>query len=336
MNELSPIAAMERFCWKTRRVFVTGAAGFVGSWLSERLVRQGARVTALIKPGKVKTRSRSFLGPKGVESVVGRVEDTLGIKRILERAGADTIFHLAANNDNLGKHVSPIPIFETNIGGAWSLLEACRQLPNVERIVFVSSSEVESTEGPPSLEAPPEVRPRRHPYPVSKLAAELIAQAYSDTYGMPIAVARSENVYGGGDLNWKRLIPGTVRSILRGETPVLRSDGMLLRDYVYVEDIVDAYMTLATRVADPDVRGQIFHFASGSRTSALDIVKYLCELAGIPLIRTITENRSANERINQEYNGEREVSLLGWSHRTELREGLRFTIEWYRKHLEDI
>lgn len=322
----------EEFSWTNRRVFVTGGNGFIGRWLCQRLVAEGARVTALIRPRAA--RSPSALGPpvEGVETIVGGVEDTAIIERVVSHTQPDTVFHLAANNDNLSKHGSPLPIFETNIRGTWSLLEGCRVTPGVERIVCASSSEVGSTQS--SLSSTEGVRPRRHPYPVSKLSAELVALAFADTYEMPIAIGRSENVYGGGDFNWNRLIPGAVRSILRREVPTLRSNGLLLRDYIYVEDIVDAYLTLAARAADPDIKGQTFHFSSGTRASALEITSYLCDLAELPHAVSPRDTTSENERINEKVSGARERQVLGWSPRTDLRAGLRSTVEWYRHHLE--
>ena len=323
----------EEFSWANRRVFVTGANGFIGRWLCERLVAEGARVTALSRPRAA--RSPSGLGPsvEDVETIVGRVEDTAVLKRAVADTKPDTVFHLAANNDNLSKHSSPLPIFETNIQGMWSLLEGCRVTPSVERIVCASSSEVGSTQS--SLSSAQGIRPRRHPYPVSKLSAELVALAFADTYGMPIAIGRSENVYGGGDFNWNRLIPGAVRSILRGEVPTLRSNGLLMRDYIYVEDIVDAYLTLASRAATPEIRGQTFHFASGKRASAIEITSYLCDIAGLPHAAS-TGDTAENERISEEVSGAREREVLGWSHRTDLLAGLRSTVDWYRHHPEHL
>lgn len=332
MNALNPEASLPGFSWKDRRVLVTGAGGFVGAWLSSTLAREGARVTALVKPGKAIVRGELFLQAPGIQTVAGKVDDAARLTQVLCDTRVDTVFHLAANNDNLSKDVSPVPIFETNIRGTWNLLEACRETSRVQRIVLVSSAEAGSAQESSLPGGGTELRPRRHPYPASKLAGELIGQTYVDTYGLPVAIARCENVYGGGDLNWTRLIPGTVRSILRGEAPVLRSDGLLRRDYVYVQDIVDGYLRLGARAADPDVTGRIFHFASGTQTSAREIVQYLCEIAGTPGVMTITQHPTVNERVSREATGEPEASLLGWSHQTELSAGLRSTLDWYRAH----
>lgn len=315
-------------------MFITGAAGFVGSWLSEDLCRQGARVTALVWPGDEEARWRTLLDFDGVEAVKGYVEDAAGIERILRDANADTVFHLAAINVNIGTTVSPLAIFETNIRGTWSVLEACRLTPTIGRVVIASSREAEEAPGSQLSEAHQGIRRKRHPYQASKMSAELVAQAYSDTYEMPIAISRSDNVYGGRDLNWNRLIPGTVRSLLSGEAPTLRSDGTLARDYVYIKDMVNAYLDLAARAADTGIRGETFHFATGTSTSGLEIVAHLCELAGRPDLKPVILNQSTGERVNQERATERERELLGWTSRVGIREGLRATVNWYRKYLD--
>jgi len=326
------VRSIPAFSWKGRSIFITGAAGFVGSWLSEKLAGQGARITALVWPGDEEARWRPFLDFDGVEVVKGYVEDAAGIERILRDANADTVFHLAAINVNIGTSISPLAIFETNIRGTWSVLEACRLTPGVGRVVIASSREAEESRETQPSEAPQAPHRKRHPYRVSKMSAELVAHAYSDTYDMPVAISRSDNIYGGRDLNWNRLIPGTVRLLLNGEAPTLRSDGTLTRDYVYVDDMVNAYLSLAARAADPGVRGEVFHFATGIGTSVLAIITQLCELAGRPDLKPVILNQSTGERVNQERSTARERDLLGWTSRVDIREGLRSTVEWYRKY----
>ena len=324
------------FSWKGRSAFVTGAAGFVGSWLSEKLVRQGAMVTALVWPGDEESRWKPLLNFDGVQVVRGLVEDSTELGRILLAANADTVFHLAAINVNTGNSVSPVSLFETNIRGTWSVLEACRLTPTIERIVIASSREAEDMLDSQAADTPTPARRKRHPYQVSKMSAELSAQAFCDTYGLPVTISRSDNVYGGRDMNWNRLIPGTVRSVLRGEPPTLRSDGTLMRDYVFVEDMVNAYLSLSARAADVGVRGEVFHFATGISTSVLTLVTLLCELAGRPDLKPVILNHSANERVNQERSTERERMLLGWTSRVGILEGLQTTVEWYRNYFEVI
>ena len=267
-----------------------------------------------------------------VEVVKGCVEDAAGIESILRNANTDTVFHLAAINVNIGTTVPPAAIFETNIRGTWNVLEACRLTPSVGRVVIASSREAEEVRDTHLSDAPSGPRRKRHPYQVSKISAELVAQAYSDTYDMPVVISRSDNIYGGRDLNWNRLIPGTVRSLFSGEAPMLRSDGMLMRDYVHIEDMVKAYLMLASRATDAGIRGEVFHFATGTSTSVLEIVTHLCELAGRPDLKPVILNQSKGERVNQERSTERERDLLGWSSRVRIREGLRSTVDWYRNY----
>ncbi len=313
-------------------MFVTGAAGFVGSWLTEELGRQGARVTALVWPGDEDAHWQPLLDFAGVDMVKGYVEDAAGLERILRGAGTDTVFHLAAINVNIGAAVSPLAVFETNIRGTWSVLEACRLTPGIERVVVASSREAEDGASGELSAAPPAPRRKRHPYQASKMSAELVAQAYSDTYDLPVAISRSDNVYGGRDLNWNRLIPGTVRALLSGAPPLLRSDGTLTRDYVHIDDMVRAYLILAARAADSGIRGETFHFATGTGTSTLEVVSRLCEVVGRPGLKPVILSQSTGERLNQEHSTERERDLLGWTSRVSIQEGLCSTVEWYRNY----
>ncbi len=316
-----------------RRVFITGAAGFVGSWLTESLLTLGARVYALVWPGDDESHWWSFLDQADVEVVKGVVEDYVGIERILRRARIETVFHLAAINVNIGTGVSPLSIFETNIRGTYSVLEACRLNHGVEQIVIASSREAEENQVVVvSGSVLSGVHRKRHPYQVSKISAELVAQAYCDTYGLPVCIARSDNVYGGRDLNWMRLIPGTIRLLMKAQAPVIRSDGSLMRDYVYIEDMVEAYLRLAAKLRYPEIRGEVFHFATGVSTSALLIVSNLCELVGQPDLKPVVLNESTGERINQERSTERERTLLGWESRVDIAQGLRLTVDWYRNY----
>ncbi len=320
--------------WKLRSVFITGAAGFVGSWLCEELSRLGARVTALVLPGHEKPLLGSLSSTGNVETVIGCVEDTDFITRTLQRANTETVFHLAAINANIGTTISPTSIFETNIRGTWSILEACRMTPSVGSVVIASSREAEDSRSAFHSEVASVSRRKRHPYQVSKISAEIISQAYFDTYNIPVVISRSDNIYGGRDLNWNRLIPGTVRSLLSSEAPFLRSDGTLTRDYVYIKDIVNAYLMLASRATEPGIRGEVFHFATGVNTSALEIVNLLCELTGRYDLKPVILNQSTGERVNQDVLTVRDRNLLGWTSRVGIRYGLQSTVNWYRNYFD--
>ena len=326
------VTAADTGSWDGRRVLITGAAGFVGSWLTDTLADSGAHVRALVGPA-IGAFQRGALNRAGVEIVEGSVEDAAGIERLVRSAAVDSVFHLAAVNVNVGTSVSPFAIFETNIRGTYSVLEACRLNPRVERVVVASSAEADDRAGLGQGGAAAPSRRKRHPYQVSKISAELVAQAYSDTSGVPVAIARCDNIYGGRDLNWSRLIPGTIRSLLNDRAPVLRSDGSLERDYVYVEDMVRAYLALAARLDDPAVRGGMFHFATGASASVLSVVTRLSELVGRPDLKPVVLNESAGERVNEPRSTERERATLGWESRVDLTRGLTLTVDWYRRHV---
>jgi CDP-glucose 4,6-dehydratase len=316
--------------WKDRSVLITGASGFVGYWLSEELCRQGASVTALLSSRDFSVRARPLLNFVGLKAVEGNIDDAKLLERVMCNEAVDTVFHLAANNINVGDSVSPLAIFETNIRGAYSILEACRLTRSVQRVVIASSREAEelhAIDNNSELE-----RRQRHPYQASKISAELIAQAYNDTYNVPVVISRSDNIYGGRDFNWNRLIPGTIRSLYYGEPPILRSNGEIKRDYVFIQDIVAAYLALAKRASDADVRGQTFHFATGANISGLDIVNLLCEVACRSDLKPIIINHSKNERINQPRPLHRERDILGWESKCQIQEGLRLTFSWYQDY----
>lgn len=323
----------EAFSWKGRKVFLTGASGFVGTGLLARLSQQGAMVTALIPPKSIRFPVQESGNIRVVEAFI---EDADSIRDLLLKADADTVFHLAAINVNVGTSVSPLSIFETNIRGTWNVLEASRNAPHVERVVLASSREAEWETCDPGKRDQLRLNRRHHPYQVSKMSAELIAHAYCDTFDMPIAISRSDNIYGGGDFNWARLIPSACKAILEGKAPVLRSDGTLARDYVYIEDMIIAYMTLAAKSGEPGIKGAVFHFATGIGITALDIVSTLCELAGLADLQSVVLNESKEERINQPRDTSRELKLLGWSSSVQIEDGLRLTLDWYRDYFKKI
>ena len=230
--------------WLDRPTFVTGATGLVGGWLVKRLLAMGAVVVCLVRdwvPQSELVRSGDL---ERVKVVRGDLCDQALLERILGEYEITTVIHLAAQTIVTVANRNPVSTFETNIAGTWRLLEACRRSPTVRQIVIASS---DKAYGDQAVLPYDETTPLqgRHPYDVSKSCADLIAHAYAVTYGLPVAITRCGNFYGGGDLNWNRIIPGTIRSIIRGQPPVIRSDGQFVRDYFYVEDGAAAYMTLA-------------------------------------------------------------------------------------------
>jgi CDP-glucose 4,6-dehydratase len=308
--------------WTSRRALVTGADGFVGYWLANALATHGAQTCALIgpnSPSEEKFRRRET----GIKVVQGNITDLNFISRLIADSAIEIVYHLAAINTNTGTDRSPYEIFETNIRGVYTILEACRTAPNPARSVVASSKEVEDC-------FMPGVNRSHHPYMASKAAAELVTRAYGDTFGLPVALVRSDNIYGGGDFNWSRLVPGTIHAILHGETPVIRSDGLFQRDYVYIEDAVAAYLAIGERLDDTAVKGKLFRVATGLRTSVLDLVKQIARAAGRSDLKPQVLNEKAEERIDVFYTPEFEQTVLGWKSRYSLEEGLSRTCEWYR------
>src|SRR6202165_5926552 len=262
----------DRKFWTDRPTMVTGATGFAGSWLVEKLHELGADVVCLVRDWSPQSHLvRTGLIDK-VKRVRGDVCDQALIERVLGEYEVDTVFHLAAQTTVGIANRNPVSTLETNIGGTWSVLEACRRSPVVKNIVVASSDKAYGeAEGRYGEEMPLQ---GRHPYDVSKSCADLIAQAYAVTYGLPVAITRCGNFYGGGDLNWNRLVPGTIRSVLRGQRPIIRSDGQYVRDYFYVEDGAAAYMLLAEQMAaDPDLCGQAFNFSHEIQLTVLELVE---------------------------------------------------------------
>ena len=318
--------------WQDHPTFVTGATGLVGGWLVRRLVDAGADVVCLVRdwvPQSELMRSRLI---EQVKVVRGDVRDQALLERVLGEYEIVTVIHLAAQTIVGIANRNPVSTLETNIGGAWALLEACRRSPTVKQIVLASSDKAYGDQDrlPYDEEMPLQ---GRHPYDVSKSCADLIAQAYAVTYGLPVAITRCGNFYGGGDLNWNRIVPGTIRSVLRGRRPVIRSDGDYVRDYFYVEDAAAAYMLLAERLAEnPDLRGQAFNFSNETPVTVLALVERILGLMNSDLEPDI-RNEARHEIRCQHLSAARARRVLGWQPLFTLEEGLQRTIGWYRGFL---
>ena len=320
--------AKEHF-WEDRPVFVTGCTGILGSWLTKALVERGARVVGLIYDED----PRSWLYLSGtaerIVRVHGSVTDYALMERVLNEYEIDTCFHLAAQALVTVANRNPLSTFETNIRGTWVLLEAARRSPKVQRLVVASSDKAygEQEKLPYTEEAPLQ---GRHPYDVSKSCADLIALSYAHTYDLPVGITRCGNIYGGGDLHWDRVVPGTIRSALCGERPIVRSDGTPTRDYLYVEDIVEAYILLAENLHRPEVRGEAFNFGLDDPKSVLEMVQAVLEAVGRPDLEPIILGQAEHEIRHQYLDASKARRVLGWEPRWSLEEGLRETVEWYR------
>ncbi|MBC8078027.1 MAG: GDP-mannose 4,6-dehydratase [Chloroflexales bacterium] len=319
--------------WRDRSTFVTGATGLVGGWLVRRLVDAGADVVCLVRDGVPQSELvRSGLIDR-VKVVRGDVRNQALLEAALGEYEVDTVLHLAAQTIVGIANRNPISTFETNIQGTWALLEACRRSPLVRQVVVASSDKAYGDqEVLPYREDTP--LQGRHPYDVSKSCGDLIATTYAESYGLPVAITRCGNFYGGGDLNWNRIVPGTIRSALRGERPVIRSDGSYVRDYFYVEDGAAAYMLLAEQLARrSDLRGAAYNFSNEIQITVLELVRRILAALGSHLEPDV-RNEASNEIRHQYLSAARARTELGWRPLFTLDEGLERTLAWYRAFLQ--
>jgi CDP-glucose 4,6-dehydratase len=318
--------------WRDRPTFVTGATGLVGGWLVRRLVDLGADVVCLERDWVPQAEfARSNLRDRA-KVVSGDVRDQALLERVLGEYEIRTVLHLAAQTIVTIANRNPVSTFEANVAGTWALLEACRRSPLVEQIVLASSDKAygEQERLPYDENSPLQ---GRHPYDVSKSCSDLIGTAYAITYGLPVVITRCGNFYGGGDLNWNRIVPGTIRSVLRAERPVVRSDGQYVRDYFYVEDGAAVYMLLAEALGErPELRGQAFNFSNEEQVTVLELVRRILELMGSDLQPDV-RNEATNEIPKQYLSAAKARSELGWQPQFSLDEGMRRTIGWYREFL---
>lgn len=325
---------MNESFWCDRPTFVTGATGLLGSWLVRRLIELRADVVCLVRDWIPQSEMmRTYLIEK-VKVVRGDVRDQTLLERTLGEYEINTVFHLAAQAIVGVANRNPISTFETNIGGTWSVLEAARRSPTVQQIIVASSDKAYGDHDRlPYAETTP--LQGCHPYDVSKACADLIARAYAVTFDLPVSITRCGNFYGGGDLNWNRVVPGTIRSVLRGESPLIRSDGSYVRDYFYVEDGVAAYVLLAEQLSvRPELRGQAFNFSYENPMATIEIVQRILALMESNLKPKIL-NQATNEILHQYLTAEKARRVLGWQPLFSLDEGLRATIEWYRRFFAD-
>jgi len=318
--------------WRDRPSLVTGATGLLGGWLTRALLDQGAEVVALIRDWVPQSELLLSCHLKRLKLVRGDVCDPQLVERVIGEYEVDTVFHLAAQTIVGIANRNPLSTFQSNIAGTWTVLEACRRAPLVQTIVLASSDKAYGAqpELPYSEEMP---LAGRYPYDVSKACADLLAQSYAATYRLPVAITRCGNFYGGGDLNWNRLVPGTIRSILRGQRPVIRSDGGFVRDFFYVEDGAAACLLLAERLRkQTEFGGSAFNFSTETQVSVLELVKLILRQMDSTLDPVVL-NEASNEIRHQYLSAARARRELNWKPSFSLEEGISRTIAWYREFL---
>jgi CDP-glucose 4,6-dehydratase len=318
--------------WHERPVLVTGCTGLLGSWLVEALIAAGAIVVGLIRD-EVPQSHLARSGALGQIRVVhGDVTDLATVERALGEYEAETLFHLAAQTIVGIANRSPLSTFESNIRGTWVALEAARHCSTVRRVVVASSDKAYGTQ--PILPYTEDMPLQgQHPYDVSKSAADLLAQSYALTYGLPVAITRCANLYGGGDLNWNRLVPGTIRSVLQGQAPLIRSDGTYMRDYLFVRDAVRAYMMLAEALDSSELHGKALNCGTDAPMSVLEMTRLIIALSPHPDLQPLVLDEVQNEIKDQYLDSAKIRALVGWVPVYSREDALRETMRWYGEYL---
>ncbi len=320
--------------WKNKKILITGATGMVGSWLVKEFLKRKSRVVTFVRDVDYQTefyRSGDYLRTAIVN---GPLENFSTIERAINEYEVDTVFHLGAQTIVGAAYREPLQTFESNIRGTYHILEACRRHRDIVKRIVVASSDKAygmADELPYTEETPLK---GCHPYDVSKSCADLLAQTYSHTYDMPIAIARCGNIYGGGDLNWSRIVPGTIRSLLNNQRPIIRSNGKYIRDYIYIKDIVEAYLILAEAISMRSISGEAFNFSTESRITVIEIVNKVRAIMGKRNLEPKISNLNLKEIPEQSLSAEKAHKILGWFPKYNLENGLSETVDWYKNYFE--
>jgi CDP-glucose 4,6-dehydratase len=317
--------------WEQRNVFVTGATGLLGSHLTAELLARGATPVCLVRDWVPDSEAATSGTLSKCRIVRGELEDFELLLRAMNEYEIDTVFHLGAQTIVGTASRSALSTFEANIRGTWTLLEAARQLmPRIERVIVASSDKAYGAHPKlPYREDTPLIG--RFPYDVSKSCADLISQAYFHSFRLPVAVTRCGNLYGGGDLNFNRLIPGTIRSALRDESPIIRSDGTFVRDYFFVRDAVNAYLQLAEHVPGAGFNGEAFNFGTETPLSVIDVANRILEVMGKSNLRLTILSQATNEIPQQYLDCTKARTLMNWHPQYDFETSLAMTIDWYRE-----
>lgn len=321
---------MEKKYWQHKYVFVTGATGFLGSWLVKYLTDAGATVTVLVRD--MAFDSNLYLSGCGnkVNIVYGELENYLLLERTLGEYQIDTVFHVGAQTQVEIANRNPLSTFESNIKGTWNLLEACRRTPTVKKVIVASSDKAYGSHKTLPYDEEFSLR-GEHPYDVSKTAADLISGAYFKTYKLPVCITRCGNLFGGGDLNFNRIVPGMIRSFFYKKTPIIRSNGKFSRDYLYIEDAVKAYMLVAEKMDDSKIHGQAFNFSNEKPISVLEVVNRIGQAMGSKLKPKIL-NKASGEILDQYLSAGKAKKILHWKPVYDFDAALVKTISWYKKY----
>jgi CDP-glucose 4,6-dehydratase len=315
-------------------VLFTGAQGFIGSWVAEQLLDEGAEVLVLDRPAAELSRFRLRGLHERCTPVPGALEDAEGLRATLDEHGVETVFHLAATATVASATASPLSAFEVNVRGTWNLLEACRTAEAPPgRVVVASTDKAYGVHEELPYREDHALRPR-YPYDASKACADVIARSYAHTFGLPVAVTRLGNVFGGGDVNFSRLVPGTVRALLAGERPVIRSDGLTERDWLYAADAATAYLAVAASLDRPELRGRAWNASIGRPVTTLEIVRRLIEIAGAGCEPEVRGRGTPHGELARQWLDCGAIAeQLGWVPEWDLERGLRETYEWYAREL---
>lgn len=319
--------------WVDRNVFVTGATGLLGSHLTAELVARGANVTVLVRDSVAKSHFHRLGLDQKVSIVRGDLTDYALLERALGEYETESVFHLGAQTIVTIANRNPLSTWESNVRGTYLLMEACRRSPRVKRVVVASSDKAYGAQPVlPYDEDSPLIG--RFPYDCSKSCTDLICASYHASYGLPVCVTRCGNLFGPGDLNWNRIVPGTIRHAVRGERPIIRSDGSFVRDYFFVEDAVHSYLTLAEQMDRPEIVGQAFNFSDEKPLDVIAMAKLTLQACGRPDLDLEIRGEATNEIPEQYLSSAKARRLLdGWKPRHGIEEGLARTVGWYRELL---
>jgi CDP-glucose 4,6-dehydratase len=323
--------------WQNREVLVTGATGFLGTWMTHELLRRGARVVALVRDWNGASNFARMGLDKQVTVAHGDLVEPHLVERVMARYGIQTVIHLAAEAIVGAAQKSAASTFVSNIQGTWVLLEACKTV-GVEACVVASSDKAYGHHEELPYTESFALKPM-FPYETSKACADMITQCYAHSYGVRTAVTRCGNIYGGGDVNWSRIVPGTIKSALQNERPIIRSDGTFIRDYIYVDDIVAGYLSLAEHLGGPsgkEIAGQAFNFGTATPVSVLELTHKIIALTGKSLTPEILgKRRELKEILEQHVGSQKAAQILGWKPKHSLEDGLKKSIAWYEPYLRN-